>query len=97
MTKKTEILAQKIKEAQNKNTKPHKPAPAFFSGYKTVIDILTNLIGCVLMGLALGVLFQNLFATPSYLTALLTVFGGFVGLVQVVRQAILFENKGDKE
>lgn len=97
MTKRTDQLGQKIQEAKNKTTHPVKQTSAFFSGYKTVIDVLTNLIGCVLMGLALGVLFQNLFATPPALTAFLTIFGGFVGLIQVVRQAILSENKGNED
>lgn len=86
MTKKTEELARKIEAARNK--KIEKALGRTNSDYQIAFDMLTNLAGCVLMGLALGVLFQNVFHTPVALTAGLTFFGGFVGLFQVVRQAI---------
>ena len=86
MTKKTEELARKIELTRNK--KIEKVSAHSNSDYQIAFDMLTNLAGCVLMGLALGVLFQNVFHTPVALTTGLTFFGGFVGLFQVIRQAI---------
>lgn len=86
MTKKTDALAQKIAQEQAKLA----PAPSASkqNGYQTALDMLTNLIGCVLIGVSLGVLFQNLFHTSVLLTAGLTIFGGIAGLWSVVRYAI---------
>lgn len=92
MTKKTEALARKIEAAQQAKIKKALDKPQ--NAYQFAFDVLTNLFGCVLMGLALGVLFQNLFQTPALLTVGLAVFGSFVGLYQVVRQAIEWERKG---
>ncbi len=86
MTQETKELAQKIEQARNKRIKKVFQRPT--SDYQIAIDMLTNLIGCVLMGLALGVLFQNVFQTPVELTVCLTFFGGFVGLFQAVREAL---------
>lgn len=86
MTKKTDELAQKIEKKKAKLEK--KPAAASQNGYQTALDMLTNLFGCVLIGLSLGVLFQNLFHTPALLTAGLTIFGGIAGLWSVVNYAM---------
>ncbi len=92
MTEKTEDLAQRIQAQKDKKVekvlrKPH-------TGPQLAYDMLTNMFGCVLMGTALGVLFQNLFHTPAALTAGLTFFGFIVGLFQIVRQAMYYERKG---
>lgn len=94
MTKRTEELAQKIEAARQKKIEKALGRPN--SDYQIAFDMLTNLAGCVLMGLALGVLFQNVFHTPVILTVGLTFFGGFVGLFQVVRQAIQIEHQKHK-
>lgn len=86
MTKKTEDLAKKIKAQKQKQSQ--KTIAISSGGYQTAIDLLTNLCGCVLIGLSLGILFQNLFNTSALLTAGLTIFGGFAGLWSVVRYAI---------
>ena len=86
MTKKTDNLAKKI-AAQKKLQEPKKTS-ANLNGYQVAVDMITNLFGCILIGLSLGVLCQNLFNTSSLLTAGLTIFGGFAGLWSVIRSAM---------
>ncbi len=92
MTKKTEELAKRIEAAKDERVEKVFVKPQM--GPQLAYDMLTNMFGCVLMGTALGVLFQNLFHTPAALTAGLTFFGFIVGLFQIVRQAMSYERKG---
>ncbi len=92
MTKKTEDLAKRIKAAKEEKVEKILRKPQ--TGPQMAYDMLTIIIGCVLMGASLGVLFQNLFHTPASLTAGLTFFGMVVGLFQIVRQAMSYERKG---
>ena len=86
MTKQTEALAKKI-AAQKKLQEPKKTSTNL-NGYQVAFEMITNLFGCILIGLSLGVLCQNLFNTSSLLTAGLTIFGGFAGLWSVIRSAM---------
>ncbi len=86
MTKRTDDLAKKI-AAQKKQQEPRKTG-SNLHGYQTIVEMITNLFGCILIGLSLGVLCQNLFNTSSLLTAGLTIFGGFAGLWSVIRYAM---------
>lgn len=95
MTKETEELAKKIKKAQNAKQEVKSLKPGF-SGYQVAINLLTNLLGCVLIGASLGVLFQNLFNTPVMLTAGLTILGGIAGLWSVIKYAMHVEEKGNE-
>lgn len=93
MTKETQALAKKIEKARKikENVVVGAPQP---SGYQITVNLLTNLFGCVLVGASLGVLFQNLFNTPTLLTAGLTVLGGAAGLWSVIKYAMHLEDKG---
>ncbi len=91
MTKKTDELAARIQAAQDEKVEKVLKKPQ--TGAQLAYEMLTIMIGCVLMGVSLGVLFQNLFHTPAALTAGLTFFGCVVGLFQVVKQAMYYERK----
>ncbi|MBQ3117006.1 MAG: hypothetical protein IJC11_01620 [Alphaproteobacteria bacterium] len=92
MTKETDELARKIALEQEK--RQQKQLCHSTNGYQIAFELLTNLFGCVLIGLSLGLLFQNIFHTSVLLTAGLTVFGGVAGLWSVVRYALDKERKG---
>ncbi len=86
MTKRTDALAKKIAEKKQQHAKKINSTPTH--GYQTAIEMITNLFGCVIIGLSLGVLCHNLFNTSSLLTAGFTIFGGFAGLWSVIRYAM---------
>ena len=92
MTKETDELAFHIQQIRDEQTNQNRPNLTQ-TGYGTTINLLTDLFGCVLIGLGLGVLFQNLFNTSILLTAGLTIFGGIAGLWTVVRYALSLEKK----
>lgn len=92
MTKETDELASHIQHIRDAQTEENKPHPAD-TGFGTTINVLTDLFGCVLIGLALGVLFQQLFDTSILVTAGLTIFGGVAGLWTVVRYGLSLEKK----
>lgn len=90
MTKETEELAKKIKNAKSTKRKTQNTKTSV-SGYSVIVNLLTDLLGCILVGASLGVLFQNLFYTPVLLTAGLTVLGGIAGLWTVIKYMIHME------
>lgn len=86
MTKKTDALAEKIAEKKEKQQSKNTKTSA--NGYQTAVEMITNLFGCIIIGLSLGVLCHNIFNTSSLLTAGFTIFGGFAGLWSVIRYAM---------
>ncbi len=95
MTKETEKLAQSIQTAQA----VHRPTEDLTekkhqSGYAIVSEMLTDLIGCVIVGLALGIFFQRMFGAPALLTAGLTFLGTVAGLGSVIRTGIRLSKQG---
>lgn len=96
MTEETEKLAEKISEAKQEQNEKNAVVPEK-SGYSIIINILTDLFGCVLIGLSLGVLFQRVFETSHVVTALFTVLGGVAGLWTVIRYAIALDKQEDNK
>ena len=93
MTNKTDALAQKIEEVQNKYNK-HEVSEPTQNGYQIFSDVLINLFGSIIVACSLGVFCQNVFHTPVLFTICLTVFGGFAGLWSVVRSMMQLSKKG---
>lgn len=87
MTLETDNLQRDIQAARDKQTEPANPLSASV-GYNTAVYILTDLLGCILVGLALGIFFQKVFDTSILLTAILTLLGGIAGLWTVIRYAM---------
>lgn len=92
MTKKTEELASEIRQVRQEQ-KQSQASGSVQSGYSITINLLTDLVGCVLIGLSLGIFFQRVFNTSPILTAGLTLLGGVAGLWTVIRQAIRLQKK----
>ena len=93
MTKETTKLAEKndalkikqIKKDFNQDKKP--------TGYQVITEVIVNLLGCVLIGASLGVVFQNMFDTSVKLTVALTFLGGVAGIWSVIKYALSLEQK----
>ena len=85
MTDATDKLAREI---QSLKEPPKKDPRSVAAGYNVTITILTDLLGCIFMGCALGFLCQTLFGTSVLLTAGLTLLGGIAGLYTTVRFAL---------
>ena len=65
------------------------------NGYNISMTMMTDLLGCILVGLAVGLLFQKVFHKSVLLTAGLTLLGGIAGFYTVIR-FILAEEKKQK-
>lgn len=96
MTQETDKLAEQIQEIKDEQQTAQKPALER-SGYSIAINILTDLFGCVLIGLGLGVLFQKMFNTSHLVTASFTILGGVAGLWTVIRYGIALDKQEDKK
>lgn len=92
MTKETTKLAEKINTLKNKYVQDvaedKKP-----TGYQIITEVIVNLLGCVLIGASLGVVFQNMFDTSGELTVALTFLGGVAGIWSVIKYALSLEQK----
>ena len=88
MTKETEALAIKIKEAREVNNLGPLPKKTEHSGYRIVTEVIVNLFGCVLVGTSLGVISNNLFSTSDKFTVFLALLGGIAGVWSVIKYAI---------
>lgn len=93
MTQETQNLSHEINEVR----KDHKQTVSWkrlSDGYSTTLSLLTDLFGCVLVGVALG-FFVHIYLGASILwVAGLTVLGGVAGLWTVVRYAMNQDRKG---
>ncbi|MDY6407253.1 MAG: AtpZ/AtpI family protein [Pseudomonadota bacterium] len=87
MTKETEQLDLEIKAMKSKTDKPMRIDPGI-NGYNILITILTDLLGCIFVGCAVGLFLQKFFGTSVLLTAGLTLLGGVAGLYSTARYAI---------
>jgi F0F1-type ATP synthase assembly protein I len=94
MTQETDKLGEHIQHLKEKRMANERPHPEK-SGYSIAINILTDLFGCVLIGLGLGVLFQKIFDTTFLVPAIFTVLGGIAGLWTVMRYAIALDKQED--
>ncbi len=95
MTKATSKLAKSIQAAKKANrTSDLAAVKKPQSGYGIAAEMLTDLIGCVIVAFAVGVFCQKMFGAPVYLTVGLTFLGGVAGLWTVVRTGIRLSKKG---
>lgn len=88
-------LDDEIKALKKANRQPEKMNPVV-GGYNVAITIMTNLLGCIFVGMVLGVLLQILFNTSVLFTAGLTLLGGIAGLYSTVRYGLSQERKQNK-
>ena len=93
MTKETEALSLKIKQARNDRKKDEVVKET--NGYQVVTEVIVNLFGCILVGTSLGVISNNLLETGDKFTILLSVLGGIAGIWSVIKYAISLD-KGNK-
>ena len=91
MTQETDHLQQDIDKVKNKLSEPENPLSASV-GYNTTVYMLTDLLGCIFVGLGIGVFSQKILGTSILLTAILTLLGGFAGLWTVIRYALRLQN-----
>lgn len=95
MTEETDELAEQIRQVKQERAEEIKPHPEK-RGYSIAINILTDLFGCVLIGLGLGVLIQTLFDTSPLVTAGFTILGGVAGLWTVIRYGMSLDKRNEK-
>ena len=91
MSQKTTDLQKKIQQLRGPRRSSSVSSSA--QGYSISLVMMTDLISCILVGLAVGLLFQKFFHTPVLLTAALTLLGGVAGLYTVIRFAINQDKK----
>ena len=93
MTKETTKLAEKINTLKNKYVQKDVAEDKKPTGYQIITEVIVNLLGCVLIGASLGVVFQNMFDTSVKLTVALTFLGGVAGIWSVIKYALSLEQK----
>ena len=91
MSQETTDLQTKIRDLKTK--KQVAPKTPITKGYSIALSMMTDLVSCILVGLALGLFFQKFFHTPALLTAGLTLLGGIAGLYTTIRFAINQDKK----
>lgn len=96
MTEETDKLGAHIQHLKDERHEDELPHPEK-TGYSIAINILTDLFGCVLIGLGLGVLFQKMFDTTYLVPALFTILGGLAGLWTVIRYAVALDKQEDNK
>ena len=94
MSEETEQLDSEIKALKHKAEQPAKSGSGI-SGYNISVTILTDLLGCIFIGCAVGLFLQKVFNTSPLLTAGLTILGGVAGLYTTIRYA-MGEDKKNK-
>ena len=92
MSEETQQLESEIKALKRKADKPPKVGDGM-NGYNVSITILTDLLGCIFIGCAVGLFFQKFLGTSPLLTAGLTILGGVAGLYTTIRYAIREDKK----
>lgn len=92
MTQETRDLSQEINAALQKKDRPGR-LRKLSDGYGTTINLLTDLFGCVLIGLALGLVARAYLGASVLWVAGLTILGGIAGLWTVVRYALAQDKK----
>ena len=87
MTQEIKQLEDKIEALKKENQRPDTVNKAI-GGYNVAITIITNLLGCVFVGAAIGILFQLMFHTSPLLTAGFVLLGGIAGLYSTVKYGL---------
>ena len=98
MTKETDLLAEKIKQAKGVQVKEEiKDKNSKSSGYQIITEVIINLFGCILVGTSLGIISNNIFETGDKFTILLSLLGGIAGVWSVVKYAMTLDNEGESK
>ena len=92
MNEDIEQLNSEIKALKNKADKPVQIGSGM-NGYNISVTILTDLLGCIFIGCAVGLFLQKFLNTSPLLTAGLTILGGVAGLYTTIRYAIREDKK----
>lgn len=96
MTQQTDCLKEKIDASKkahlDKSVPTSKPV-----GYNTAVYMMTDLFGCIVVGLGLGLFLQKFFHTSVFLTFGLTILGGIAGLWTTIRYAMALQRQQDKK
>lgn len=95
MTAETEKLKKEI-DSLRRSRQERRGTLTGARGYNVAVTILTDLLGCIFIGCAIGLFLQHIFHTSVLLTAGLTLLGGVAGLYSTARYAMLLEKKGQK-
>jgi len=95
MTQETDQLKSEIQSLKDKFLSPEAIGQGV-GGYNVAITILTDLLGCIFIGCALGFFCQFVFGTSALMTAGLTLLGGVAGLYTTARYAMRLERKQRK-
>lgn len=93
MTKETEALSKKIQQAKGLDLQEDSmtKTSSVSSGYQIITEVIVNLLGCILVGISLGVFSDNIFETGKQFTVMLTVLGGVAGIWSVVKYAMTLD------
>ena len=91
----SEEIKQLDSEIQTLKRRVDKPARigVGVNGYNISVTILTDLLGCIFIGCAVGLFLQKFFGAPPILTGGLTILGGVAGLYTTIRYAIKEDKK----
>lgn len=92
MTDETEKLKHEITALRRAHRKAPTPGQGV-AGYNVAVTILTDLLGSIFIGCAIGLFLQYVFKTSVLLTAGLTLLGGVSGLYTTARYAMRLEKK----
>lgn len=92
MTEDIRQIDQEI-ETLKKATKRPTSVGTGASGYNVTVTVLTDLLGCIFIGCAIGFCCQFFWGTSVLLTAGLTLLGGIAGLYTTARYAMRLEKK----
>ena len=92
MTQQVEELKKDIQNMKRKVQK-EPTVSSGVSGYNIAVTILTDLLGSIFIGCAIGLFLQKFFHTSVLLTAGLTLLGGIAGLYSTARYALQQEKK----
>ncbi len=92
MSEKTDRLHQDIQAMKQKTRQPAGLGRGA-NDYNVALTIMTDLLGNIFIGCAIGLCLQWLFQTSVLLTAGLTLLGGVSGLYTTVRYGLRQERK----
>ena len=92
MSEEIKQLDSEIQALKHKADKPAKIGSGM-NGYNVSVTILTDLLGCIFVGWAIGLFLQKFFGAPPVLTGGMTILGGVAGLYTTIRYAIKEDKK----
>ena len=98
MTKETDMLAEKIRQAKGIQTQEEtQDKKQKLTGYQIITEVIVNLFGCILVGASLGIISNNLFETGDKFTVLLSLLGGIAGVWSVIKYAMTIDYESESK